>query len=58
MKNSFRDSVFPAMIDKDLAGLIKPHVQHFTPTEDGRLKCELNGHVFPANKDVIAAFIK
>jgi len=46
------------MIDKDLAGLINSHAQHFTPTEDGRLKCELNGHVFPANKDIVAAFIK
>lgn len=45
------------MDDQQLQSLLKQHAGVFSPTDNGKLKCELNGHCFPARHDVIAAFI-
>ena len=34
------------------------HEQHFSVLPDGRCKCLLNGHVFPAEPQAVATFIR
>ncbi len=43
-----------AQLDK----LLAEHSKYFTRTEDGKVKCECNGHQFPPRLDVLSAFIQ
>lgn len=45
-------------MDAQLQKLLKDEEPHFSVEADGRIKCTLNGHCFPARFDVISAFVK
>lgn len=42
----------------DVQELLDAHQPHFSATPEGKVKCELNGHMLPARADALAAFIK
>ena len=44
-------------LNGDLRALLQQH-RHFELLEDGKVKCLLNGHCFPARMDVVTAFVK
>ncbi|EFJ47686.1 hypothetical protein VOLCADRAFT_117791, partial [Volvox carteri f. nagariensis] len=45
-------------MDAKLAEAIGPYKEYFETQEDGKVKCLVNGHCFPANRpEQIAAFI-
>ena len=46
------------MADEDLRQLLEAHKPHFTLTPEGKVKCELNGHMLPARAEAVAAFAK
>ena len=37
---------------------LEGHEQHFSILSDGRCKCLLNGHVFPAEPQAVATFVR
>lgn len=37
--------------------IMEQHAPHFSVTADGKVKCELNGHTFPARVDALNAFV-
>ena len=39
-------------------GALEGHEQHFSVLPDGRCHCLLNGHVFPAEPQAVATFIR
>ena len=41
-----------------MENVIKDHKNTFEILPDGRCKCRLNSHVFPANAQAITAFIR
>lgn len=45
-------------MDPELKLLLEQHKEHFTVQENGKIKCEVNGHCMPARYDVLSAFIK
>lgn len=44
-------------MDPELSALVQQHKEFFS-FENGKVKCSLNGHAFPARADAVAAFIK
>jgi len=59
-----RDTVQPLLqriemesLDPQLRALLEQHKQHFS-LENGKIKCHLNGHAFPARLDAVAPFIR
>ena len=44
-------------LDSGLRALLEQHRTHFE-LENGKLKCLLNGHCFPARLDAVTAFVK
>lgn len=44
-------------LDSGLRALLEQHKQHFE-LDNGKFKCLLNGHCFPARLDVVSAFVK
>lgn len=45
-------------MDAALVSLLAQYEKYFTVQENGRIKCEINGHDFPARLDTLSAFIK
>jgi hypothetical protein len=45
-------------MDPALQQLVEAHRPYLTITEDGKVKCELNGHCFPPKLDLVSGFIK
>jgi hypothetical protein len=41
----------------DVQQILKDNAPHFSATAEGKVKCELNGHTFPAKADALTAFI-
>jgi hypothetical protein len=41
----------------DVQQILKDNVPHFSATAEGKVKCELNGHTFPAKAGALTAFI-
>lgn len=46
------------MLPPEVQALLEQHAPHFSATPEGKVKCELNGHTFPAKADALQAFIK
>jgi hypothetical protein len=44
-------------MDPELAALVEQHKEHFA-FENGKVKCLLNGHSFPARLDLVEAFTR
>lgn len=42
----------------DVQALLEAHAPHFSATPEGKIKCELNGHTFPAQAQALKAFVK
>lgn len=45
-------------LDPSLRALLEQHQGLFELTDNGKVKCLLNGHCFPARADAVAAFVK
>jgi len=43
---------------EEVQAIMAAHSPHFSLTAEGKVKCELNGHTFPARADALNAFIK
>lgn len=46
------------MATEEVQALLAAHAPHFSLTAEGKVKCELNGHTFPARADALEAFVK
>lgn len=42
----------------DLQAILDAHTPHFSVTPEGKIKCELNGHTFPAQAAALQAFVR
>ena len=45
-------------MDPAVQRFLEAHAPHFNATPGGRVKCELNGHDFPARVEPLEAFVK
>ena len=45
-------------MDAALQQVVEAHKPYLTVTEDGKIKCELNGHCFPPKLELVGGFIK
>lgn len=45
-------------LDTELQGLLSSYKSFFTVQENGKIKCEINGHTLPPRFDVVSAFIQ
>ncbi|PSC69149.1 Surfeit locus 2 [Micractinium conductrix] len=45
------------MATEEVQALLAAHAPHFSLTAEGKVKCELNGHTFPARADALEAFV-
>lgn len=46
------------LVTPELQALLDMNVPYLVLGEDGRVKCELNGHTLPPRADAVAAFVK
>lgn len=45
-------------MDPQLQALVQQHAEYLVVAEDGKVRCELNGHCLPAKLEVVTAFVK
>jgi hypothetical protein len=45
-------------VPPEVQQILDKHAARFSVTAEGKVKCELNGHTFPARADALNAFIK
>lgn len=57
MKRS-RDALIGGLDNRELKDLIAEHSPYLQLTEEGRVRCTLNGHVMPARRDAIETLVK